>query len=57
MLDKNKIDGKTIFQVSGIRERRIIADLNVTESILKRSFTGIHVEKVVVGENYEKWSM
>ena len=57
VLDKNKIDGKTIFQVSGIRERRIIADLNVTESILKRSFTGIHVEKVEVGENYEKWSM
>lgn len=50
VLDKNKIDGKTIFQVSGIREQRIIADINVTESILKRPFTGIHVEKVVVGE-------
>lgn len=53
ILDQKKIGNRKIFQVSGIRERRFIASLDVVESILRRPFTGICVEKarVEINEN------
>lgn len=48
VLDETKIGNKKIFQVSGIREQRIIVNLDVMESILRRPFTGIHMEKACV---------
>lgn len=51
ILDQKKIGNRKIFQVSGIRERRFIASLDVVESILRRPFTGICVEKATVEIN------
>jgi hypothetical protein len=51
VLDRAKIGNRKIFQVAGIREQRFIASLDVVESILRRPFTGICVEKATMEIN------
>lgn len=51
ILDRKRIGDRKIFQVAGIREKRFIVSLDVVESILRRPFTGICVEKAEVRIN------
>ncbi len=46
VLDKNKIDGKKIFRVAGVKEKIVIMDYDICESLLRRDFGGIDFEHI-----------
>lgn len=48
VLDKEKIEGRHIFQVDGIFETKIVVELRLCEAILRHQPVGIEFEKVVV---------
>lgn len=48
ILDKEKIKDKKIFKIKESEKTRIIVRLDAAESILRRDFTGIKLEKIQV---------
>ncbi|AYK07025.1 serine protease [Brevibacillus laterosporus] len=46
IVDQNKIGGRTFFQIDGIREEHLVVNVGLAESILRRDFTGIQLQKV-----------
>lgn len=50
VLDKSKIPEASIFRIQGLIENRIIISLEAAESLLRRPFYGIGLEKVEVKE-------
>lgn len=46
VIDSRKVDGKWIFRVKGILEQRIIVNLGVAESMLRRGYCGIILTRV-----------
>ena len=57
VLDKEKIGNSKIFRVASISRKLVVVNLDIAESILRRFFQGIKLEKVdCVGGN-EIWRM
>jgi hypothetical protein len=46
VLDKEKIGNKKIFRVEGVVEKIIVINQDIAESILRRYFEGIGIEKI-----------
>lgn len=46
IVDQNKIGGRTFFQIDGIREEHLVVNVGLAESILRRDFTGLQLQKV-----------
>lgn len=46
ILDKSKIADRKVFRVGGIKEKIVIIDFDISESILRRDFGGIEIELV-----------
>ncbi|MCR8979565.1 serine protease [Brevibacillus laterosporus] len=58
ILDQNKIGRRSFFRINGIREEHLVVNLGLAESILRRDFTGIQLQKVeleVQREDEMKW--
>jgi hypothetical protein len=48
VLDKEKIGTQRIFRVNTIREKIVVVNLDIAESILRRSFAGVQLEAVLL---------
>ncbi len=46
ILDKAKINDKKIFRVAGIKEKIVIVDYDISESLFRRDFGGIEIEHI-----------
>ncbi|QOS97240.1 serine protease [Brevibacterium sp. JNUCC-42] len=58
ILDLDKIGRRTFFRIDGIREEHLVVNLGLAESILRRDFTGIQLQKIeleVQREDEMKW--
>jgi len=45
VLDKEKVSGKKIFRVDGIREKIVVISLDLAESMLRRYFVGVELTR------------
>lgn len=48
ILDEKKIQGKKIFKISHDKQTLVVVRLDIAESILRRDFTGIKLEKLSI---------
>lgn len=48
VLEKEKIRGRTIFKIAGVKGNYIIGNLDIVESILKRGYFGINLTEVEI---------
>ena len=50
ILDKEKINGKKIFKIKESSKSLIVVRLDVAESLLRREFQGMHLERLEIEE-------
>ncbi|MCW3791437.1 hypothetical protein OM416_07590 [Paenibacillus sp. LS1] len=50
VIDKHKAAGHAVFRIAGIDDKRLIINLDVTESVLRRELWGMTLESIEIGE-------